>query len=294
MSMPVDENGVIYGYWEATHGPAHIAKYRQLGFEHLAITDHGKYSIALAAELQDPLLFTAVRDPIARVISHFFFVYREEGEPGAPDYLTLTNQALAEGQPLPQVVLDTMKEYVVHEANLIFKDIADTPNAQTPFDAVQPYDFIFVQERFNEAVVAFALTYGLTFRDIAYTSAKNQTGRYPKKDSIPPEMIEFIEETNSLDQEVYRLAEASLDSRIAALREAHSVDPENTPDFDAVVEQFKKLQAHVVEECSDHMRWYKDEGFSNGYFYSDDGGAVGEGFRCVDYVARRFEAGILE
>ncbi|KAL4521361.1 hypothetical protein Ndes2437B_g08047 [Nannochloris sp. 'desiccata'] len=106
-------------------------------------------------------------------------------------------------------------------------------------------------------------------------------------------MIEFIEETNALDQEVYRLAEASLDSRITAIREAHSIDPESKPDFDAVLEKFRRLQAHVVEECSDHMRWYKDQGFHDGYFYNNDGGAVGEGFRCVDYVARRFEAGLL-
>jgi Sulfotransferase family len=82
MTMLVnEETGKTYGYWEADHGPAQIAKYRQLGFEHLAITDHGKYSSALAAELRDPLLFTAVRDPVSRVISHFFFVYREGGEP---------------------------------------------------------------------------------------------------------------------------------------------------------------------------------------------------------------------
>ncbi|KAL4521364.1 hypothetical protein Ndes2437B_g08044 [Nannochloris sp. 'desiccata'] len=293
MTMPVDEDGQVYGFWEATRGTTQIARYRQLGFKHLAITDHGKYDSVLAAQLRNPLLFTSVRDPVSRVISHFFFVYREGGAKGAPDLLTMTNKALSNNQPIPQEVLDKMKEYVIQEENLMFKDIADKPKEATPFDALQPYDFIFVQERFDEAVVAFALEYGLTFRDIAYTSAKNQTGRYPTKDSIPAEMIEFIEETNALDQEVYRLAEASLDSRITAIREAHSIDPESKPDFDAVLEKFRRLQAHVVEECSDHMRWYKDQGFHDGYFYNNDGGAVGEGFRCVDYVARRFEAGLL-
>lgn len=293
MTMPVEENKTI-GYWEETHGSAQIARYRKLGFEHLAITDHGKYSSALAAELRDPLLFTSVRDPVSRVISHFFFVYREGGEEGAPDLLSLASKALSENLPIPQKVLDEMKGYVIREENLMFKDIADTPKNSTPFDALQPYDFIFIQERFDEAVVAFALEYGLSFRDIAYTSAKNQTGKYPTKDYIPEEMLEFIEETNALDQEVYRLAEAALDSRLTAIREAYAIDPENKPDFDAVLEEFKRLQALVVEECSDHMHWYEDQGFGDGYFYSNDGGAVGEGFRCVDYVARRFEAGLFK
>lgn len=291
MAMPKDENGNSIGKWDPDAGPAQIQHYRDLGFEHVAITDHGKYSAVLAETLNDPLLFTAVRDPVARFISQFFFHYRDQGEPGAPNLLTPTMEALSSGQPIPEEVLTTMRTFAEGEANLMFKDICDAPMKQSPPECVAPYDFIFVQEKFDESLVAFAIEYGLSLRDIAYTSAKNQTGKYPTESQLPPEIVDFIKNQNDKDSEVYRMGDAAMDARIAALRDAHTADPAGHTDFDAMLEEFKSLQAAVVAECSDHMQWYAKHGFHDGWFYSNDGGAVGEGYRCIDFVARRFEAG---
>ena len=285
------ENGEPLGYWSADNGPPQIQKYRDLGFEHLAITDHGKFSTVLAQKLKDPLLFTAVRNPVARFVSQFFFVYREEGAPGEPDLLTPTMQAVAAGQPIPEEVLGTMRKFAEQEANLVYKDICDDPDHQSPAECFAPYDFVFVQEKFDESLVAFAIDYGLSLRDIAYTSAKNQTGKYPTEAQLPPEIVDFIKKQNDKDAEVYRMGVDALDLKINGLRDAYIVDPSTHTDFDAMLREFKSLQTAVVKECSDHMQWYEKHGFNDGWFYSNDGGAVGEGFRCIDWVARRFEAG---
>ncbi len=174
MTMPpaADGSSASQGYWDADQGLPHIERYRALGFEHLAITDHGRFSETLRQWLRSPLVWTAVCEPVARVISQFFFQYRVGGAPGKPDLRTPTMAALAAGEGVPAATVAELRTYAEAEANLLFADMADRPARQTVAEAMTVYDFVFVLKRFDESLVAFAATYGLSLRDIAHTSAR--------------------------------------------------------------------------------------------------------------------------
>jgi hypothetical protein len=179
--------------------------------------------------------------------------------------------------------------------------------------AAAQYDFIFVNERMDESLVVFMLDYGFTFRygfskrswiistlalrciiqmeklaephaallsfrDIVYLSAKNRTGLYKTAADMPAELNAYIMEHNELDLQLWDLAKRKLNERIARL--------EAECGSGIVVEtlaKFKRVQALVLEECSEYHVWYKKHGFGPPFSrYSDNGIAP----RCLDFVTR--------
>lgn len=287
------------------HWPAQIDNYRSLGFEHVSIVDHGIYSPKILQKLNNPLIFTAVREPVDRLISHFYFFHM--------NYTALSMEGLQSDGKLPDVVLKAVEAYAVEAANLLYIEMGgDLKKSRKIFSGeeeeidsayslasavVSWYDFIFVQELFEESIIAFAIEYGLNLIDFFTISAKIQTGKYPQRDKFPASTLATIQKYNAIDAEIYKLAKESMETKIQGLREAYKQDQSVHPNFDGLLETYKRVQARVNDVCSieNYREWYKQHGFTDGYERSrkDNGSdpecwtCVGEGFRCVEFTAKQ-------
>ena len=277
--------------WNKSWGSQVISQYRSLpGFRHVAITDHGEFDPALAERLHNPLLFTAVRDPIDRALSHIFFFFRPGT--GRKDLLTPTMRAINSSLQFPEELFQSIRKVLQEEGlhDHLFRYIRG--NKETPEEAVAQYDFIFVQERFQESLVVFAIEYGLSLIDIAHLSTKVRTGQYPLRKTLPSRLIKEISQVTKNDHKVHQLAVARLDRRIQELRSQHKKNGViNSPDFDGMLNNLRRLQIEIEAECSNFMAWHSAHGFSTGYFthvIQENDADPGIGQRCLDYVSRKW------
>jgi hypothetical protein len=288
MGVPSSKNWLG---WNISWGSQVISQYRSLpGFRHVAITDHGEFDPALADRLRNPLLFTAVRDPIDRAISHIFFFFRPGT--GRKDLLTPTIKATNSSLQFPEELLQSITKVLQEEGlhDHLFRYIRG--NKETPEEAVAQYDFIFVQERFQESLVVFAIEYGLSLIDIAHLSTKVRTGQYPSRKTLPSRLVKEISQVTKNDHKVYQLAVARLDKRIQELRSLHKKNNLiNSPDFDGMLNNLRRLQIEIEAECSNFTAWHSTHGFSTGYFthvVQENDADPGIGQRCLDYVSRKW------
>jgi hypothetical protein len=142
------------------------------------------------------------------------------------------------------------------------------------------YDFIFIQERLEESLVAFAIEYNLGLADIAHLSAKVRTGKYPDASKLPTEINDLVRSKTGTDLELWQHANRLLDRRIATISQQCG----GTAYFEAMVARFREVQALVAEECDPYKEWYKQHGFTTMLSYWSDNG---EGPRCRDHVVRQ-------
>ena len=258
---------------------------KDVGFEHVTITNHGAYLPEAAEYLgegsQKPLLFTTLRHPVGRVLSAYFYnligehrsrtgVSEEEG--------AACIEALRSGETCK--LLEGFEEHYVHDdgvfgRNHIFKYISG--GKSTAADAFAQYDFVFMTERFDESLVVFMLKYGLELRDIAYLKMKDRNGTYPKENDMPQESVDFIRERNELDLELWDLANSALDAQVSNLNAIGH-------DVEGAREAFGALQAVVALECADFEAWYEDHGFDTMLTYWGRDNGVGS--RCIGHAAR--------
>jgi hypothetical protein len=91
---------------------------------------------------------------------------------------------------------------------------------------------------------------------------------------------------NDLDLRLWELANAQLDRKKAQLATRCGNET-----VQSALASFEQLLDEVEAECSEYMDWYNARGFEEPYTYtglSDIAYDSGNGFRCVQHVARRF------
>ena len=262
---------------EEIHDAALRAK--SVGFEHVAVANHGEYMPGAARSLgEGHFLFTTVRHPISRVLSHYF--YRLISDPAKADKKPYT---VAEGVECINnleknqtcgLLKGFVRNSLVAEGDTLFNYIRG--ETRTPKEAFDQYNFLFVTERFDESLVAFMLLYGLQFEDVGYLKSKDWSLVYPHASIMPQDKLDFIIKKNPRDIELFDLANESLNQKIQILKESGYA-------FDDILQQFKEVNALVQVECSNYRQWYSDHNFNTVYSYYGDNGI---GTRCIRAVMR--------
>eukprot|EP00775_Hariotina_reticulata_P002515 gene2515-2819_t len=233
-----------------------------------------------------PLLFTTIRNPVSRVYSSYvqdacMKIARQElgaayidqcgGQFGGDD--SIMRKALANDTEAARWA------YIkAHPKNVNYNFVKG--NAQGPRQALDKYNFTFVVERMEESLVVFMLEFGLEWRDIVHLSSKVRTGRYKTAKDMPAAMNSYIEEANSEEMALWRLANQQLDQKIEALglRCGGDVLP-------SALETYRQLQQHVNKACGDFKGWYKSRGFAYPYAHFGDQGL---GPRCIQHILMQY------
>lgn len=218
----------------------------QLGSKYIGIANHMPYhNISFPGPV---LRFTAVRDPIDRSISHFYFRCS-----------------------LKRLLDECQKD----EAGLMKFLRSVENNYQTQyafaghFDG-DLYDFIFVTERMDESLVAFKVAFGLSWRDIAYLPSKILNDKYETFSEMPlqkqRQVSQILSPKIESDLAFHSYASRRLNETIA---EIDSFYGQGT--YQRQLECFKHVIEEVGRTCSDghfENRW-KDNG---------------KNFRCIDSI----------
>ena len=252
---------------------------KSVGFEHVAVANHVQFMPGAARSLgEGHFLFTTVRHPISRVLSHYF--YRLISDPTKAKKKQYT---VAEGVECVKKLENNQtcallngfeKHVVVETGNTLFNYIKG--NKKSSKEAFDQYNFVFITERWDESLVAFMLLYGLQFEDVGYLKSKDRSLVYPHASIMPQDKLDFIIKKNPRDIELFDLANESLNQKIENLKTTGIA-------FDEILRQFKELNALVQAECSHYRQWYSQHNFDTVYSYFRDNGI---GTRCIRAVMR--------
>ena len=145
--------------------------------------------------------------------------------------------------------------------------------------ATAQYDFIFVQERLDESLVAFAVLYNLHFTDIVPVSAKIRQGSHYEADKMPEEVNALVSSKTVQDLRLWQYANKLLDERIAEIHR-RCRGPQY---FEHMLQTFRTLKNHVNEQCTQYEAWYDAYNFTTLLSYWGDNGLAP---RCRDHVVR--------
>lgn len=236
------------------------------------------------------LLFTSLRHPVSRVHSGYVQVACQAVVRSfIPDPDHATNAVQCGGiEGGNSTILDIVRQNDNLESRWAFVRGKKGNNnykvvkgpARSPQEVFRQYDFIFVQERMKESIVAFMLEYGLKWEDVAVLPVKKRTGRF-KSYAGARELNHHILSTNKEELELWQLANLELDRKLQALQRRCGEM------LRAALCTIERLEAAVWRECSNPEAWYARHNFTAPYTRYEDQGVAP---RCTEYVARRFAA----
>jgi hypothetical protein len=235
------------------------------------------------------LLWTFMRDPASRALSHFY-------------HLLFSRRGAIPSNSELETFLETKKSFQ-------FKYIADHPSPAkiiakkgNPFRAIQdfvvnPYDFVGLVERKDESLAVMKMLFNLADEDMIVLSAKQSGGfddgrfedrctKIQKPGNVSTYMKDFLRTTfaqRNIDYALYTIVNRSLDMTIESLG------------YDRVQKQIKRLrtlqeyaelhcQAKAIFPCSKNGTLQKELAAQNCY-YTDSGC----GYPCVDRVLSEYD-----
>jgi hypothetical protein len=163
---------------------------------------------------QPSTYFTVLRDPIERVISHYYHVRRDSNHP-YHDLLVSNDMDL--------------KEYLESEVHLGMTDFQtrvlaggkwhDSEYGKCPEEALEVakenfrehFAVVGLMERFDETLLLLRRAFG--WRDIFYVP-QNVSARRPRRDELPPNVLEAVVEANQVDVKLYQYVKTLFDEQV--------------------------------------------------------------------------------
>jgi len=193
-------------------------------------------------------LWTFIREPSSQIQSFFFWQWRlKDISPTFDLFKKFVEYTFRGFDSFPQI------GYVSHK-KLYLKDMARN-NATLVQEILDQYDFIGINERFDESLVVLRLLLGLNAGDILYVSSKRNGGydggamggckKIPKRVKWP-EMEDYVssyywKRRYTFSNALYAAANRSLDLTIEKIGRAK---------FDKALSEHKRLMALVDEKCA--------------------------------------------
>jgi hypothetical protein len=200
------------------------------------LAGHVPYSVLREHTPQDTRYMTFLREPVDRVISHYFrHIFAKD--PRIDKAVRRPNRSR---HPRPEegrrVGLEMLEEGLVERSmpelnNLSTRFLCDdAPMGELPASAVDDakanlsrFTFIGIQERFEESLVLLQRMLGLDSTPYQDRHV-SLTGSRPTVDELPDQERRLIEEHNQLDAELYRFAQGLFEEAVAATGDEELVE----------------------------------------------------------------------
>ena len=288
---------VVYSH----HNEVEEIKYQQ-NVRFLAIVEHAEYDPKIFASLQPAKLFTALRDPLHRLLSNFNWDYLDgkvrardvDSYPNIRKCLNSSNSSVPSKQQIIRCWKNSEEEvlsYANSVAEYQLRYIGWSRGALKEGTTVEmqksyirhlldSFDFLFITERFDESIVAFMMLFGLEYRDVVYLPSKGHVAkRHPEPRNLPTRLREAIEKNEYLTVYGYNYGVGLLDGKIASL------DSKCAPSFGSLFDAFLELQSALTLACTgaNAASFYKQYPYleSSNMNRHEDGG---RNFRCLEYL----------
>ncbi|KAG7351972.1 galactose-3-O-sulfotransferase [Nitzschia inconspicua] len=212
-------------------------------------------------------LFSLIRDPTAKAISRFFHfvVSVAQIEPTDKNFLAQLASVPYSRMHLQDLVVDP--ELVIYKGSGKSHQLPPLNYTAVVEDILDAYDFIGITERMDESLIVLKYLLNLTIEEILYVKPARTAGSFSNgfedrpcvyliPSFVTPKVAAYFESPEwkrrvAGDELLYRAANKSLDRTIDALGRDR---------VERTMEQFKRAQAYVQEQCKGKVRSMCDEG----------------------------------
>jgi Sulfotransferase family len=215
---------------------------------------HTPYGVFLAHLPADVRYMTFLREPVDRVVSHYYrhmhhpemsAADRDKRRQGGRVAAASLEEALREHRP-PQLCNLATRFLCGHESPMGALPPSALDDAKTN---LREFAFVGIQERFEESIVLLQRMLGLELVPQVNRHVSTEGGR-PAVDEIPAEQRALIEEHNRLDAELYAFGLGLFNEAVAGADEGFVTD----------VERLRASSASAQEEAIETARaWLERE-----------------------------------
>ncbi len=188
-----------------TIAPEEFQKYRlfrgHLGHNDIAALVPGKRMVNV----------TVMREPVARVVSHYEYIRRMPTDPFYEAVKEMTLEEFAHKLPFGKLKKNVQTYYIAKLAQFDFDELSPPEILTLAHQGLNDAAFVGLVERFQDSL--FLLSYIFGWRPIINTRRENAAKAKKGLEELPPEAIAAIRENSLLDIELYQSAKEIFEQR---------------------------------------------------------------------------------
>lgn len=150
---------------------------------------------------------TVLREPIARVISHYDYIRRTPGDPHHQSVMAMTLEEFAQKLSVGRIGKNVQVYYIAKLAKYELNRMSPQEILDLAKHSLDQFAFVGLLERFQDSL--FLLSYIFGWKPILNSRKENVSGSSKAKlcDTLPESTLAAIRENTLLDQELYTYAQ---------------------------------------------------------------------------------------
>ncbi len=191
--------------------PEDLQRYRlfrgHLGFSNLPGLLQGKRVINI----------TVLREPIARVISHYDYIRRMPGDPHYAAVKDMSLEEFAQRLTAGKLGKNIQTYHVAKTAKFSLEGLSSEESLELARTSLDDFGFVGLVERFQDSL--FLLSYIFGWKPILNTRRENASKVKKPVNEIPESTLEVIRQNSQLDAQLYQHAQAVFEQRFAAMQQ---------------------------------------------------------------------------
>jgi hypothetical protein len=182
-----------------------IGKYRlfrgHLGFINLPELVPGKQIVNV----------TVLREPVARVISHYEYIRRMPGDPHYPAVKDMSLEEFSQKLTAGKVGKNIQTYHVAKTLRFDLDGLTPTEILEIAKESLDQFAFVGLVERFQDSL--FLLSYIFGWKPILNSRKENAAKSKKSESELSASTLEVIQENTQLDHELYHYAREIFESR---------------------------------------------------------------------------------
>ena len=158
---------------------------------------------------------TMLRDPIARVISHYEYIRRTPGDPHYEAVSNMTLEEFCQRLTVGKVGKNIQTFYIAKTLRFNLERLSPQEVLEVAKESLDRYAFVGILERFQDSL--FLLSYIFGWKPILNQRKENASATKTTYDGLPQSTIDHIREHSLLDIELYEYAQEIFNQRFDAM-----------------------------------------------------------------------------
>jgi Sulfotransferase family len=181
-----------------------------------------------------------LREPVARVVSHYDYIRRTPTDPRYEAVKDITLEEFAEKLTLGKFGKNMQTYRVAKVARFNLNDLSPDETLELAKQSLDQFAFIGILEKFQESL--FLLSYIFGWKPILNSRKENASKKPKTKAELSSQTLEVIREQTQLDQALYQYAQEIFEQRFAQMTETlmqqyGEVDPIALPSTATLLEK---------------------------------------------------------
>lgn len=160
---------------------------------------------------------TVLREPVARVISHYDYIRRMPGDPHYEVVKDMTLEEFAQKLTAGKVGKNIQTYHVAKTAKFTLEDLSPDETLDLAKASLDDFAFVGLVERFQDSL--FLLSYIFGWKPILNSRKENAAGSKRPAEALSASTLKVIQDNTRLDDALYRHAKEIFEARFAAMKQ---------------------------------------------------------------------------